>query len=297
MLAAPSPRKGTVKSRREIIELTGPSDAPFVGFGRDTVKPKAYRLPILPFWFVVFSDEHDKNSGMDQLKVTVPAVFIMLCAAGKAAEALESEGSIQPLSLTEPQPVFIAGAAVQWLRDGLRLFKEAPEVEALAARSNADQPVVFVPGFVGLGALHWAPKAREVLFGLTRDTSAADLGRATLEGVAYQVADLIDAAGARVHSLRVDGGMARNAWFLRQQGAPTCFGIATERCAGVRPPCGACSLGVRPDRGDIPRLAQGQPPFWARMVDKREKIRRFGRPCQPGSTWRYPAIPRQLLVG
>ncbi|HTU17051.1 MAG TPA: glycerol kinase GlpK [Gemmataceae bacterium] len=117
--------------------------------------------------------------------------------------------------------VFIAGAAVQWLRDGLRLFKEAPEVEELAARSDADQPVLLVPGFVGLGAPHWAPKARGVLFGLTRGTSAADLGRAALEGVAYQIADLIDAAGrdagARVHNLRVDGGMARNAWFLQCQ--------------------------------------------------------------------------------
>lgn len=117
--------------------------------------------------------------------------------------------------------VFIAGAAVQWLRDGLRLFKEAPEVEDLAARSDAGQPVLFVPGFVGLGAPHWVPQARGVLFGLTRGTSAADLGRAALEGVAYQVADLIDAAGgdagARLHSLRVDGGMARNAWFLQCQ--------------------------------------------------------------------------------
>jgi glycerol kinase len=117
--------------------------------------------------------------------------------------------------------VFIAGAAVQWLRDGLRLFQEAPEVEALAARSDAGQPVIFVPGLVGLGAPHWAPKARGVLFGLTRGTTAADLGRAALEGVAYQVADLIDVAGRdagqRLHSLRVDGGMARNAWFLQCQ--------------------------------------------------------------------------------
>ncbi len=117
--------------------------------------------------------------------------------------------------------VFIAGAAVQWLRDGLRLFKDAPDVEELAARSDAGQPVVFVPGFVGLGAPHWAPKARGVVFGLTRGTSAADLGRAALEGVAYQVADLIDAAGRdagqRLHRLRVDGGMARNAWFLQCQ--------------------------------------------------------------------------------
>jgi glycerol kinase len=117
--------------------------------------------------------------------------------------------------------VFVAGAAVQWLRDGLRLLKDAPEIEELAARSDAEQPVVFVPGFVGLGAPHWVPEARGVLFGLTRGTTAADLGRATLEGVACQVADLIDAAGRDagqpLHSLRVDGGMARNAWFLQCQ--------------------------------------------------------------------------------
>jgi glycerol kinase len=117
--------------------------------------------------------------------------------------------------------VFVAGAAVQWLRDGLRLLKSAPEVEELAGRSDLRQPVLFVPGFVGLGAPHWVPDARGVLFGLTRGTTAADLGRATLEGVAYEVSDLIDAAGRdageRLRSLRVDGGMARNAWFLQCQ--------------------------------------------------------------------------------
>jgi glycerol kinase len=110
---------------------------------------------------------------------------------------------------------------VQWLRDGLRLFQHAPEIEELAARSDAAEPVVFVPGFVGLGAPHWVPQARGVLFGLTRGTTKADLGRATLEGVALQVADLIEAAGMdavqRLHSLRVDGGMARNVWFLQCQ--------------------------------------------------------------------------------
>src|SRR5205085_8985268 len=94
-------------------------------------------------------------------------------------------------------------------------------VEALAERSDPEQPVIFVPGFVGLGAPHWVPEARGVLFGLTRGTTAADVSRATLEGVAYQVADLIDAAagdaGARLRALRVDGGMARNAWFLQCQ--------------------------------------------------------------------------------
>ncbi|HJZ60349.1 MAG TPA: glycerol kinase GlpK, partial [Gemmataceae bacterium] len=126
--------------------------------------------------------------------------------------------------------VFVAGAAVQWLRDGLRLFRDAAEVEQLARSSNPAEPVLFVPGFVGLGAPHWVPEARGVIFGLTRATSAADLGRAALEGVAFQVADLIDAAvkdlagepgGASPRSgtvaLKVDGGMARNDWFLQCQ--------------------------------------------------------------------------------
>jgi glycerol kinase len=117
--------------------------------------------------------------------------------------------------------VFIAGAAVQWLRDGLKLFSAAPAIENLAAQADRDAPVLFVPGFVGLGAPHWVPEARGVLFGLTRGTTAADISRATLEGVAFQVADLIGAAGQDagqpLQALRVDGGMARNAWFLQCQ--------------------------------------------------------------------------------
>jgi len=117
--------------------------------------------------------------------------------------------------------VFVAGAAVQWLRDGLKVLENAPAVEQMAQQSDPDQPVIFVPGFVGLGAPHWIPDARGVLFGLTRGTTAADLGRATLEGVAFQVADLIDAAvqdaGTPLKYLRVDGGMARNNWFLQAQ--------------------------------------------------------------------------------
>jgi glycerol kinase len=135
--------------------------------------------------------------------------------------------------------VFIAGAAVQWLRDGLRLLKDAPEIEELAARSDSGQPILLVPGFVGLGAPHWVPEARGVLFGLTRGTTAADLGRATLEGVACQIVDLIDAAGRdageRLHSLRVDGGMARNVWFLQCQadilGLPVLQAPAAEATA------------------------------------------------------------------
>src|SRR5207247_7698046 len=119
--------------------------------------------------------------------------------------------------------IFIAGAAVQWLRDGLKLFKAAPEVESLAVASDPEQPVLFVPAFVGLGAPHWVPEARGVLFGLTRGTAAADVGRAALEGGAYQVADLVAAAGrdagAPLQSLRLDRRLARDRWCLRVQAA------------------------------------------------------------------------------
>src|SRR5262249_56526774 len=102
-----------------------------------------------------------------------------------------------------------------------RFFARAEGVEGRANRSAPEPPVLFVPGFVGLGAPHWIPEARGVLFGLTRGTTAADLGRAALEGGAFQVADLVEAAGrdagAPLASLRVDGGMARNAWFLQRQ--------------------------------------------------------------------------------
>ncbi|VTR98741.1 glycerol kinase GlpK [Tuwongella immobilis] len=117
--------------------------------------------------------------------------------------------------------VFVAGSAVQWLRDGLRIISEASATEELAAQSNPQEPVIFVPGFVGLGAPYWVPEARGAIFGLTRGTQPADLARAALEGVAFQVADLIDAASHDLNAtpldLRVDGGMANNRWFLQAQ--------------------------------------------------------------------------------
>jgi len=130
------------------------------------------------------------------------------------------------MTSNEPQfvlegSVFVAGAAVQWLRDGMHFIPTAAEVENLAAGSDPHQPVIFVPAFVGLGAPYWAPDARGVIFGLTRNTTAADLARAVLEGVALQVADLIEAAaadtGLSLSELAVDGGMARNGWFLHCQ--------------------------------------------------------------------------------
>jgi len=110
--------------------------------------------------------------------------------------------------------VFVGGAVVQWLRDGLGLIRKSEEVEALAQSVPDNGGVYFVPAFVGLGAPHWDSYARGSIFGLTRGTTAGHLARAAVESIAYQVADLLDAmrrdSGDAVRELRVDGGAAAN---------------------------------------------------------------------------------------
>src|SRR5262249_1681815 len=91
--------------------------------------------------------------------------------------------------------VFVAGAAVQWLREGLKMIGDPGENQALAKRADPHSLTLFVPAFVGLGAPHWVPESQGVIFGLTRATRREDLARAALEGVALQVADLLEAAG------------------------------------------------------------------------------------------------------
>jgi glycerol kinase len=117
--------------------------------------------------------------------------------------------------------VFVAGAAVQWFRDGLKAVGAAPEIDRLYHDADPSSEVLFVPALTGLGAPHWEPDARGTIFGLTRATTVADLARATLEGIAFQVADLVDAMNAdlptHLTDLRVDGGMARSDPFLQFQ--------------------------------------------------------------------------------
>ncbi|HMC69320.1 MAG TPA: glycerol kinase GlpK, partial [Mycobacteriales bacterium] len=112
--------------------------------------------------------------------------------------------------------IFVTGAAVQWLRDGLGILGTAAESEPLARTVPDSGGVVFVPALTGLGAPHWDPDARGAIFGLTLDATGAHLARAALEAVAYQSLDLVEAM-ARDHvppieAMRVDGGMAANAW-------------------------------------------------------------------------------------
>jgi len=116
---------------------------------------------------------------------------------------------------------FIAGAAVQWLRDGLKLIDAAPEIEALAKQVDSSEGVFFVPALAGLGAPYWDPEARGIICGLTRGTTRAHLARATVEGIAHQVADLVEAMaedfGKPLGKMRVDGGAANNDLLLVEQ--------------------------------------------------------------------------------
>jgi len=117
--------------------------------------------------------------------------------------------------------VFVAGAVVQWLRDGLHLIRNAPEVEALSRTVDDNGGVYMVPAFAGLGAPHWDPYARGMIVGITRGTTAGHFARAALESIAYQVADVLEAmeadSGIEIKELRVDGGAAQNDFLLQFQ--------------------------------------------------------------------------------
>jgi glycerol kinase len=135
--------------------------------------------------------------------------------------------------------VFVGGAVVQWLRDGLGVIRSSQEVEPLAKSVPDNGGVYFVPAFVGLGAPHWDSYARGSIFGITRGTTAGHIARAAVESIAYQVADLLDAmrrdSGDAVNELRVDGGAAANDSLMQFQadilGVPVVRPAVTETTA------------------------------------------------------------------
>jgi len=149
------------------------------------------------------------NTGAEAVPSTRGLLTTAACdAEGGLAYALEGS-------------VFIAGAAVQWLRDGLGLLDAAPDSEAMAQALDDNGGVYFVPAFVGLGAPHWEPEARGMLVGLTRGTSKEHLVRAALEAMAYGTAEVLAAmeadSGVETTELRVDGGAALNDWLMQLQ--------------------------------------------------------------------------------
>ena len=128
--------------------------------------------------------------------------------------------------------IFIAGAVVQWLRDGLKVIRAASETHALADAADPTQRLYLVPAFTGLGAPYWDPDCRGAIFGLTRNSGPAEFARAALESVAYQTRDLVEAMRAdwpeaEETVLRVDGGMTANDWML--QGLADTLGAPVDR--------------------------------------------------------------------
>ncbi len=157
--------------------------------------------------------------------------------------------------------IFIAGAAVQWLRDGLNLIKTSAEVEDLAKSVTTTDGVYFVPALVGLGAPHWDPYARGTIVGITRGTTKAHLARAALEAMAYQSRDVIEAmervSGIKLKELRVDGGAAVNNLMMQFQadllGVPVVRPKVTETTALGAALLAAIGAGVKSET-DISRL-------------------------------------------
>ncbi len=174
--------------------------------------------------------------------------------------------------------IFVAGAAVQWLRDGLGIIGSAAETGALAAQADPAQSVYLVPAFVGLGAPWWDAEARGALFGLTRATGRAEIARATLESVAYQTKDLLDAMQADWHGagrtvLRVDGGMTASDWTMQflsdLLGAPVDRPVVQETTAlgaawlaglqaGLFPPPGTTATHWRLDKRFTPAMGRDE---------------------------------------
>jgi len=163
------------------------------------------------------------------VKNTYGTGCFMLVNTGE--EAVESRSDLlttvawqikgQPVQYALEGSVFIGGAAIQWLRDGLGIIESAPAVNALAASVDDCGDVYVVPAFVGLGAPHWDPSARGSIHGITRGTTAAHIARATLEGIAFQVADVMDAMaadmGTPISGFRVDGGAAASDLLMQIQ--------------------------------------------------------------------------------
>ncbi len=141
----------------------------------------------------------------------------------------------QPRTYALEGSVFVGGAAIQWLRDGLGLIKSAAEINELAAKVPDSGGVVVVPAMAGMGAPCWDPSARGTILGITRGTTAAHIARATLDGIAWQVADLVQAmgkdAGHKISTLRVDGGAAASDLLMQTQADVS--GIHVERPENV----------------------------------------------------------------
>lgn len=182
---------------------------------------------------------------------------------------------------------FVAGAAVQWLRDGLGLVSSAAEIEALAAEVESSEGVVFVPALAGLGAPYWDAEARGLICGITRGTGRAHIARATLEGIAFQVDALVEAmrqdTGAPIETLRVDGGAAANNLLMQLQADLS--GLKVERPRDLETTARGAAMfaglgvGMFTSPRDAARMIQTERQFGVRMNETR-RVSERGRFAQ-----------------
>ena len=175
-------------------------DQQAAAIGQGCISPGALKSTYGTGCFVIINTGKKALASKNKLLTTIAYKL-----AGETSYALE--GSI-----------FVSGAIIQWLRDGLEIIKSADETEEIAAKQPHNRGVYMVPALTGLGSPHWAPEARGSIFGITRDTNSADFVRAALESVAYQTNDLLSSIaddGIAVSSVKVDGGMTNNDWLMQ----------------------------------------------------------------------------------
>ncbi len=210
MLATPVPSRGLLAEvaagifgDRSIPIAASIGDQQAALFGQGGVAAGDAKVTYGTGAFLLMHTGSERRRSRNRLVSTVA-----LGPAGEPAYALEGS-------------VFIAGAAVQWLRDELKLISKASDTHAVATRSSDRTAPYFVPAFVGLGAPYWDSAARGAIFGLTRGTTRADLVRATLDSIAYQVHDVLVAmekdSGNRIQELRLDGGASANDYLMQFQ--------------------------------------------------------------------------------
>ncbi|HEU4597804.1 MAG TPA: glycerol kinase GlpK, partial [Pyrinomonadaceae bacterium] len=176
--------------------------------------------------------------------------------------------------------IFVTGAAVQWLRDGLKVIERADETEALAASLPSNEGVFFVPALAGLGAPHWDAYARGAIVGLTRGTTRAHLARAALESTCYQTRDVLEAmerdSGIRLKELRVDGGAVGNRFLMQFQsdilGVPIVVPEVTETTAAGAAYLAGLAVGFWKDRAEIAATWRAARRYEPRM-DEAERAR------------------------
>lgn len=200
-----------------------------------------------------------------------------------------------PLEYALEGSVFIGGAVVQWLRDGLGLIASSGEIEALAAKVPDSGGVYLVPAFAGLGAPHWDASARGAIVGLTRGSTAAHIARAAVESIAYQSADLLDAmqadSGRRLRELRIDGGATVNDALIQFQSdllqVPVVRPRTTETTALGAAYLAGLAVGIWKSRAEISALWGVQRTFHpkARAADVRRRQQIWRRAVERARNW------------